>query len=233
MRALSMDGFSDYIEFVKENPEEFTRMVDSLSTNFTTFFREPGHFEFLKQEILPRFKSERKSRIRLWSAGCSSGEEPYSIAMLLRECIPDLDIRDCKILATDISTRMLQIAARGEYSGERLAGVPAHVRARYFDKNEQRGKSASYRAGAALRRTIAFRYLNLMEPWPIKRTFDVIFCRNVMIYFDRPTQQRLINRFYEALEPGGIFLIGHSESMVGISHNFQYVESATYRKPVT
>lgn len=231
MRALCLDGFPEYVEFVKENPDEFTQMVDAISTNFTTFFREPRHFEFLARELLPQFRSERKSRIRLWSAGCSSGEEPYSIAMMLRENIPDIDIKDCKILATDISTRMMQIAARGEYSDRSLSGIPARARSKYFEKAERQGGKTMYQASAALQRMIAFRYLNLIEPWPINGKFDVIFCRNVMIYFDKPTQQRLIERFHEALQPGGIFLIGHSESLVGISHNFQYVESATYRKP--
>jgi chemotaxis protein methyltransferase CheR len=218
LRELGLKTFSDYYEQVVSDSsrEEFTRMLDLISTNKTDFFREPKHFEFLREEILPQLNHEK--RIRIWSSACSTGEEPYTIAMTLYDGVSHPAQWDCKILASDLSTRALAKAAAGLYDAERVRDVPSETVKRHFLRG--RGTSEGLlKVKPHLSTMIQFRRLNLMdERFPIKSPLDVIFCRNVMIYFDRPTQEQLINKFYCYLKPGGYLFIGHSESLQWADH---------------
>jgi chemotaxis protein methyltransferase CheR len=230
LRALGLTRFHDYLALVQADPtgNELVAMLDALSTNLTRFFREPDHFVHLEKKVAERVAAGPR-RLRVWSAGCSSGEEPYSIAMTLAERIRDWDRWDIAILATDLSTAVLDRAARGQYDAERAASVPPALRQRYFDAEGDR-HSQTYRIADRLRQKVRFARLNLMGSWPMRGPFDVIFCRNVMIYFDKPTQSRLVGRFHEMLAPGGTLFVGHSESLAGVSHSFTYVQPTIYQK---
>ena len=236
LRLGKFNNFPEYLKHVLEDKsgKEFSMLIDSLSTNLTSFFRESQHFEFLQNRFLPALMDRRRKqnncRIRAWSAGCSSGEEPYTIAISLLEAIQGQGRWDIKILATDISTRMLETAKTGVYDSERVSPVPAMQKQKYL--LAQGGKNQkTFEAGKCLKDIICFRYLNLMEEWPIKGPVDFIFCRNVMIYFDKPTQERLVNRYWNILASGGILFTGHSESLTGIEHKFKYIQPTIYMKP--
>nr|MBI3613054.1 methyltransferase domain-containing protein [Nitrospirota bacterium] len=226
-----LESFEAYYDRVTQEPggDEFTRMLDLVSTNKTDFFREPKHFDFLRERILPSLTAEK--RIRIWSSACSSGEEPYTIAMTVHDGVAAPLQWDCKILASDLSTQVLAKAASGVYADERVRGMPADTVRRHFMKG--RGKSEGMvKVKPYLSDMIVFRRMNLMdETYPIKSLLDVIFCRNVMIYFDRPTQQQLMAKFYRYLKPGGHLFIGHSESLQWIKHEFGYVAPTIYQKP--
>jgi len=227
--------FSEYMKHVLADStgREFSVLIDSLSTNLTKFFREDQHFEYMRSKLLPRIITTKQSRgefrIRGWSAGCSSGEEPYSIAITLLEAIQGQGRWDAKLLATDVSTRILERAKAGIYERERIEPISLPLRKRYLIKRRE-GAGERYEVGPALRNMVIFRYLNLMKDWPVKGPLDFIFCRNVMIYFDKPTQGRLINRYYDLLGPGGVLFTGHSESLTGIDHAFKYVQPTIYMK---
>ncbi len=228
-------SFSAYIKHVLEDPtgKEFSILIDSLSTNLTKFFREDRHFEYMRTELLPRLvkakESRRQFRIRGWSAGCSSGEEPYSIALTLLDALGGKGRWDIKLLATDVSTRILERAQAGVYDKDRIDPIPLPLRSKYLVSRRE-GNKERYEVGPAMREMVIFRYLNLMKDWPIKGPLDFIFCRNVMIYFDKPTQARLIRRFYDLLGSGGVLFTGHSESLTGIEHAFKYVQPTIYLK---
>ena len=230
LRTLGLKTFSEYCEHVVHDPsrEEFTCMLDLISTNKTDFFREPKHFEFLREEILP--ERTREKQVRIWSSACSTGEEPYTIAMTLYDGVSDPGQWDFKILATDLSTRVLAKAASGTYDEERVQDVPPEVVRRHFLRGRGE-KEGQLKVKPHLAEIIQFRHLNLMdERFPIKSPLDVIFCRNVMIYFDRPTQERLVNKFYRYLKPGGHLFIGHSESLQWVTHSFKSVAPTIYQK---
>ncbi len=229
LRALGLPDFRAYLRYLEENPDEVNMMVDCLTTNFTRLLREREHFEFLRDEVIPWLSSSGFERIRLWSAGCSSGEEPYSMAIYLREYMEDVDLRDLLILATDISLRALSRAREGVFREEQVREMPAQWRVKYFRRHRQDGENF-YRVVPELSRLIRFRYLNLAEPWPMKGLFQVIFCRNVMIYFDKRTQQELVDRFHTYLVPGGYLFVGHSESLTRIRNPFQHCRPSVYRK---
>lgn len=235
LRSGKFRNFSDYIKHVLEDRtgEEFSKFIDVISTNLTSFFREVQHFEFLKDrlipEILQRKQKNRDFRIRAWSAGCSSGEEPYSIAITLLDSVKDQGRWDIKVLATDISTRMLRSAKTGIYDSKRIEPVSPQQKNRYLMMHKEKGQKL-FEVVPELRNTIFFNYLNLMQDWPVKGPLDFIFCRNVMIYFDKKTQQKLVNRFYDILGPGGMLFTGHSESLTGIQHKFNYVQPTIYSK---
>ena len=180
--------------------------------------------------IVPRVVAGKSRRLHVWSAGCSSGEEPYSIAIHLREAIPDLQAWDVKVLATDLSTAVLARAREGIYDKQRLQDVPGMLRSKHFTCIEARPERR-YQVKESLRKLVHFARLNLMDPWPMRGPFEVIFCRNVMIYFDKPTQGQLVERFSELLAPGGTLFIGHSESLTGVRHQLRYVEPTVYEKP--
>ncbi|MBN2467044.1 MAG: protein-glutamate O-methyltransferase [Deltaproteobacteria bacterium] len=228
LRALNMYSFDEYIQCIESEKtgRELSHMIDVLTTNKTGFFREEAHFFFLREKFLPFLNDKR---VRFWSAGCSSGEEAYSLAISLREYLPRIDSLDAKILATDISIRMLEKAAKGLFERKTLDSVPPGLFKKYFSAL---GKEAPavYRIHDAIRDMVRLARLNLMDAWPMRGPFDAILCRNVMIYFDKETQAKLVNRFWDILSPGGIFIVGHSESLAGISHKFQYVQPAVYQK---
>jgi len=235
LRKLGMSSFGQYMDRVRQDRTggELTLMLDAISTNLTSFFREPAHFDYLAEHVIaPAAKNAVRGnrQIRLWSAGCSTGEEPYSMAVTLCESIPDLQHWDAKILATDLSTDVLARAAEGAYPKERLDTVPPLSRSKYFSSNG-RGVDRHCRVNGSLRKLVHFARLNLMGHWPMSGPFDAIFCRNVMIYFDKPTQGRLIGRFWDLLASGGTLFIGHSESLAGVQHRFQYVQPTVYAKP--
>jgi chemotaxis protein methyltransferase CheR len=230
LRALGIKSFSAYLRYVSEDRSslELRSMIDALTTNKTSFFREKQHFEYMRTQILPELK-KRNTGVRVWSAGCSSGEEPYSIAMLIRDEWSEFCNTNVRILATDISERMLTKARSGEYEKENLQDVPPAYLLKYFVSSHN-GTSKTYGVHESVRKMVRFARLNLMEDWPMKGPFDLIFCRNVMIYFDTPTQRQLIQRFYNILIPGGHLLVGHSESLVANSFGFKYIQPATYMK---
>jgi chemotaxis protein methyltransferase CheR len=230
LRQLSLPDFDAYLDHVRGEPSrgELAIMIDALTTNKTSFFRENEHFQFVKEKLIPRFRKYRGS-VRIWSAGCSTGEEPYSMAMLLRQEWPEVLRCDVRILATDISSRVLQKAREGKYNEEAVADLDRSLLSRYFDP-VQEGANRLYRIKDELRTLIRFAKLNLMEPWPMRGSFDLIFCRNVMIYFDKETQKKLVRRYWEYLAPQGYLFVGHSESLTACSNDYRYVQPALYQK---
>jgi len=237
IRSKGLGSFGEYYDYVQADRtgRELVAMLDAVSTNVTSFFREPLHFEYLEKTVIPTvIKRQEKTvmkQLRGWSAGCSSGEEPYSIAITLLESSGLVGRWDMKVLATDISTEMLERAQQGEYSDETLKSAPKRLVSKYFSRDEAGGRRR-YSINPAARELVSFRRFNLMTPqYPFKRKFDFIFCRNVMIYFDRKTQETLVNKFYNALEQGGALMIGHSESLTGIDHRFRYIQPTIYQKP--
>jgi chemotaxis protein methyltransferase CheR len=230
MRELGLHPFKKYYEYVRRDAtgEALTEMVDALTTNHTSFFREPRHFDFLRKVVLPGLPAS--SQVRLWSAACSSGEEPYSIAFSLMEEMGTAAQSRVRVLATDISRRMLEKARQGQYPAPRFEGLPMAMLRKYLLKGEGRSEDL-FLVKKEVRDLIEFRHLNLMEDFSSVGTFSVVFCRNVMIYFDQKTQERLVGQLAARLDPGGYLFIGHSESLYGIQHSLQYVCPAIYRKP--
>ena len=237
LRATNLPTVSDYCQFLKaqHDGEELSHLIDAISTNHTFFFREIQHFDFLCNTILPemilRNKQERWPKFTVWSAASSSGEEPYSIAMTLDENLGAT--WPWHIEATDISNRILDKARAGIYREETVRKLePVRVR-RHFLRGHG-PQSGNYRVKPALQAGIAFQHLNLLEgPPPFDHLFHVIFCRNVMIYFDRPTQEELVQKLTRQIVPGGYLFVGHSESLTGIHHSLQSVRPAIYRRPLT
>jgi chemotaxis protein methyltransferase CheR len=229
IRKSGCRSFDEYYQHVIEDStgEALVNLIDALTTNHTSFFREPPHFDFLRSTFLPEWKN--RGIIGIWSAACSSGEEPYSVAMCLLEELGPITPGKVHILATDISTRVLATAEKGIYPAERFEGLSAMQLRTYWLRGE-RDWAGCYRAKKELRALVEFRRLNLLEPVPQIGHFPLIFCRNVMIYFDRPTQQQVVERLAGCLEPGGYLLTGHAESLTGIEHGLRYVQPAVYRK---
>jgi chemotaxis protein methyltransferase CheR len=233
LREGNFKSFSDYYRYVTtpEGADELIVMIDSLSTNLTSFFREADHFRKLREIVAEVIKTSRKGSIpmlRIWSAGCSTGEEPYSIAMSLREMYGDNEIA-VKIIATDISTTVLNKAIRGIYPEEKVGNVSSALLKKYFQVG-QRDWDGYYRAKREIKDMIDFARFNLMEEVPYREPFDVIFCRNVMIYFDKTTQGAMVSKFFECLKDGGYLFVGRSESLTGLNHQFKYAEPSVYRK---
>jgi chemotaxis protein methyltransferase CheR len=228
LRRLGIRRVADYLDLIENDPDgaEIGCLIDVMTTNKTSFFREMEHFSFLRGSVLPQLTS---ARLRFWSAACSSGEEPYTLAIVLREHLPGIDRRDVRILATDISRCMLDKARQAVYPSSVVDEAPLAQYRKYF-VSQLNGRSATVRIAAEARRIVHLAYLNLMEPWPMRGGFQVVFCRNVMIYFDRPTQQALVQRFWDILEDGGYLFVGHSEGLSAIPHRFRYVRPAVYRK---
>ncbi|MBN9662912.1 MAG: protein-glutamate O-methyltransferase CheR [Acidobacteria bacterium] len=230
MRELGLTDVSRYLHVVEADRTglELITLIDALTTNFTSFLREPQHFDFLRGVIVPALSMH--DSLRIWSAGCSTGEEPYSILFHLAQALEGKRLAGVELLATDISTRALGVASSGIYPAERMKELPEAWRKRFFQRGvgEQEGM---VRVREEWRSRVRFRRLNLMEEFNSVPAMNVIFCRNVMIYFDKPTQQRLVRRFAERLEPGGWLLIGHSEGLMGMEHELTYVMPAVYRKP--
>ena len=227
LRAHRLTQVSAYLDYVETNAVERELFVNSLTTNVTDFFRERHHFEALRTRILPGLFA-RSSRVRIWSAGCSSGEEPYTIALSVLAAQPPASA-DVRILAADLDSSVVSRAAEGVYPLSRLEAIPEAERQRYFLRGKGRMQGFA-RAGPELKALIEFRQLNLMENWPMKGPFDVIFCRNVMIYFDDATRRQLVDRFVSLLAPGGTLMLGHSESMMGLHPKLTSVGSTMFEK---
>lgn len=230
LRALGLTDFRSYLELVDSpgGEVELELMLNALTTNLTSFFREAHHFDHLKNDALRECKEQQKGgdcRLRLWSSACSTGEEPYSIAMTLLDSEIDLSRVDVRILATDLNTDVLKQASLGRYSASVLAKCPEPCR-RYF----QSVPDGSGQAKASIRDLIRFRQLNLLGHWPMKGPFDIVFCRNVLIYFDTETKRRLVDRFVDILKTGGWLYLGHSEATSGNHPRLELIGRTIYRK---
>ena len=243
LRDLGLTSYKEYYEYIdtqEGRSKELTRMIDVVTTNKTEFFREVKHFDFLAKSALPALVGSTQARsqrkLNIWSAGCSSGEESYTLAMVLTEFFNGRQtgsrpLDQFSILATDISAQMLTTAKRAIYPKETVEPVPVMWRQKYLMRGKNSQKEFC-RVVPELRHCITFCHLNLMDKdFGIKTRMDIIFCRNVVIYFDRQTQRRLFEKFYDQLVPGGYLFIGHSESLHGINERFQSVATTVYRKP--
>lgn len=229
LRALGLTSFDHYLGYLNQHSDEHGHFINAMTTNLTAFYRESHHFDYISQQFLPELALKGRRQLKIWSSACSMGEEPYSIAMSLRQGKVDTSDWDIRILATDIDTQVLSTAARGIYSAERVDGLPVAVRHSAFLKGrgEQRGK---VRIKPELQQQVKFRQLNLLDEWPIKGPLDMIFCRNVMIYFDKKTQTRLLDRMASLLEPGGLLFVGHSESPARLNRGFRLLGRTIYQK---
>jgi chemotaxis protein methyltransferase CheR len=231
MRHHGFETLPEYCEFLRTqaDEEEITHVVDALTTNFTSFLREKDHFEFMIQRALPEVLAPGQKRFRVWSAACATGEEPYSLACYLAEHYPPAAGWDWSILATDISTKALGKARQAVYPLDRIDSVPVEWRRRHFQRGV--GEWEGYcRVRPALAERVEFRQLNLVEPYQLSESFPVIFCRNVMIYFDRPTQEQLVRQLHRFLLPKGYLLIGHSESLNGLSIGMRCLRPSVYHR---
>lgn len=225
----SFDAYCAAIEARGAEEQEF--LINAITTNLTSFFREPHHFDFLAEVVVPELlaRNAHSRRIRIWSAGCSTGEEPYSIAMALREAIPDIDQWNVRILATDLNAEVLHQGQRGIFSADRISELSRAQQSRWF----LRGKGPHdgwVRVKPELQKMVSFKRLNLLQTWPMRGPFDVIFCRNVMIYFDKPTQAELCTRYANLLVPRGYLFIGHSESILNANAHLVPAGHTVYRK---
>lgn len=233
IRNLGLSGFRAYCQLVAsaEGAAERREMLSHLTTNFTRFFRENHHFDHLRDDVLPGLIQRAKSggRVRIWSAASSDGQEPYSIALTVFQAFPNVLDYDFKILATDIDPKILAIARQGAYDEQALETVSPAIRKQWFKEVDVNGRR-KFQVDDRLKRLITYNELNLMAQWPFKGKFDVIFCRNVVIYFDEPTQMRIWTRFADLLPVGGHLYIGHSERVSGDSKNdFDNIGITTYR----
>lgn len=229
LRALGLESFRDYCALVsgKEGLDERQQMIVALTTNVTRFFREPHHFEHLKTHVLPELLAQvrRGGSLRIWSAGSSNGQEAYSIALTILSLMPEAPDHDVRILASDIDTKMLAEGREGVYGASVMAPVPGELRARWFEREGE-----SWRASEPLKRLVVFNELNLIGEWPMKRQFQAIFCRNVLIYFEEETQAKIFSRFVPLMAPGARLYIGHSERVSGPdAHRFATDGVTTYR----
>ncbi|MCA9409995.1 MAG: protein-glutamate O-methyltransferase [Candidatus Omnitrophica bacterium] len=227
MRALGYENAEQYLKFLKNggNSEEMVFFLDCMTTNLTYFFREPQHFDYLRV-LFRDWIQEGRDRIRLWSAACSTGEEPYSMAMVTAEAARGLNL-DARILATDLSTEVLERAKNGVYDSKKIEPVPDPLAKRYLERFDE-----GFRVKDSLKQFILFKRLNLsIQTFPMKGPFDAIFCRNVMIYFDNNVRSTLLMEIYRLLRPGGVLMVGQTESLTGLKHPFQFVQPAIYRKP--
>jgi chemotaxis protein methyltransferase CheR len=237
LRQLGLKNYSEYCDLMRSpaGTEELQFLIDRISTNHTHFFREVKHFEFISEAIIPAWQKvkSRSEPFRIWSAASSTGEEPYSLAIHLAEHFAPAEAGRWQIAGTDISTRVLEVAKQGIYEAEKLTNVSPGVVRRHFQKGEK--KWADYfRVKDELRRHVHFHHLNLLAgAYPFAWKFDLILCRNVMIYFDRPTQETLVQQLASHLVPGGFLLVGHSESLSGVRHALKLVRPAIYLKPPT
>lgn len=230
IRFLQMNRFSEYLDYVEEvGEEEFVNLINAITTNLTFFFRENHHFEYLANQVIPHLLAKNKAskKIRIWSAGCSTGEEPYSLAIILKEAVPAG--WDARVLATDLDTTVVETAQRGVYNIERLKGVSEARKKRWFLKGSGE-RSGFVKVKPELQKIIDFGQINLMNEWPIRDKIDVIFCRNVVIYFDKPTQSKLFNRYADLLQEQGHLFIGHSESLYKVCDRFELLGQTVYRK---
>jgi chemotaxis protein methyltransferase CheR len=229
MRALQLDDYQDYLKVVLEDNtgSELVQLLDAISTNVTSFYREPEHFKFMTQAF-GQWRDKGQTRFRIWCAASSTGEEPYTIAITALEALGrGVDV---KILATDISTRVLETCQRGVYKDSKVDPVPPVLRSRYFSKLQQNGETY-YRVNPELQQLLTFGRLNLSTPpFPMKGPMDIVICRNVMIYFDDVVRRNLVQEAHRLLKPGGYFIVGHSESLTNSSGPFRTIRPSIYQK---
>lgn len=236
VRTLGMSSLRDYCHLLKNDPKsgELYHLIDAISTNHTFFFREINHFNLLNQTILPQFaegKLGNSRSLKVWSCACSTGEEPYSVAITLAEFLERSPETQWDIQCSDISTRVLDFASKAIYDKSRLQQIQPEWQRKYFQKGEQE-RAGYYRVHPTLRKHLNFHRVNLFgNSFPWKEKFQIIFCRNVMIYFDRRTQESLVGRLAQHLVPGGYLLIGHAESLANVNHPYQTIKPAVYRLP--
>ncbi len=230
LRKLKLADFAAYREFLAANlTSESIELVNAVTTNLTAFFREEHHFDFLKSDFIAEKRNNNDKILRIWSAACSTGEEPYSIAMALIEGIPDIETWDIKIYATDIDSNVLQTAKKGVYKLQTIDNL-APERIKKHMKKGAGSNSGLLKINENIRSLIRFKQLNLLKKWPLTEKLDVIFCRNVVIYFDNETKVDLVSRFYDQLKPQGYLLMGHSESLHSISDKFKLLGKTVYQK---
>jgi len=236
LMRLGISSYGEYYAYLlsREGKErEFAAMIDAVTTNKTDFFREPQHFELLSRRILPELRAKLSRRVEVWSAGCASGQEPYTLAMVLEEFRREHPGFDYALLGTDICTAALSAAMQGVYPDEYLEPVPAHLKRRYLMRGKGRYQGF-HRVVPELRAKVTFRRLNFMDrDYGIDRKMDIIFCRNVIIYFDRATQKRLFDKFRRQFAPGGYLFTGHSESIEGVAPGLERIATAVYRCPIS
>ncbi len=231
IRELGIDNFKAYYDYVVQDKtgREIVKLIDFISTNVTHFFRESDHFDFLKEKLI-EWKEEGQTRFRIWSSACSTGEEPYTIAITAMEALNSTSI-DLKILATDISTRVLEQCKKGEYYSHKVENIPNYLLQKYFNKKKVDNEWV-YIVSDKIKRVITFARLNLIEtPYPMQGPFDIIFCRNVMIYFDERVRNKLVNEMYRLLKPKGYLIVGHSESITSAQTGFRILKPSIYYKP--
>ncbi len=231
LRHFGLNSYSAYLRKVQDGdpPTERQEFINCLTTNKTDFFREPHHFDFLRDTVIPQLRASGRKRLRLWCAASSTGEEPYTLAMTLREHCPASEGWDARILASDIDTSVLAHAERGVYDLDRAGDIPPAMLHKYFLRGTG-AKAGKISARPELRELLTFRQINLIEePWPIRAQFDVIFCRNVVIYFDRDTQHKLLTRFAAQLDPNGFLFLGHSENIHWLADTFAPLGSTVYK----
>lgn len=227
--AHDLDAYCDVV-FSGDRPEEEEHLINAITTNKTDFFREPKHFDYLLSHILPDLVDEGARKIKVWSAACSTGAEPYTIAMLLDDYLTGRGRTGYEIMATDIDTNVLNAARRGIYDVEMIDPIPGHLRRKYvmMAKDPKRGE---VRMAPSLRSSIAFGRLNLMDSrYPVETGLDLVFCRNVLIYFDKATQEAVVNRLCENLKPGGYLFLGHAESVLGFTVPLTQVANTVFRR---
>ncbi len=232
LRALNLKSFREYRDLLSQDEGgELVQFCNAITTNLTAFFREPHHFEHLKNEVLtPLLHRQTASRrVRIWSAGCSTGEEPYSIAMTVLEAVPDLERWDIRILATDLDSDVLEKARRGVYTAARLQHLSAERRERFFEPDRE-AREPSFRVRPEVARLLTVKQLNLMHPFPMKGPLDAVFCRNVAIYFDKDTQRDLVARISRLQRPGDRLFLGHSETLFKVSTDYTLIGRTIYRR---
>lgn len=232
LRTLGLRDFSEYRELLSdEGSGELVAFCNAITTNLTAFFREAHHFNFLRQELLARTTDARAARrLRFWCAGCSTGEEPYSLAITICEAIGDLRRWDVRILATDVDTDVLDRAQRGIYGEERMRGMDPRLRGKYFRAITQATGAKQYAVSEDLGNLVCFRPLNLIHALPMKGPLDAVFCRNVVIYFEKSTQRDLFGRISKLQQPGGLLFVGHSESLFRVCEAYALVGKTIYRR---
>ena len=239
VRERELNSFSDYCQLLRtQGEQEKDYFINAITTNLTSFFREQHHFDYLTTEELPKLMASKcvqvngKKRLRIWSCASSTGEEPYSIAITVLETMRSvISAWDVKILATDIDSNVLATGKTGVYEYRRIENIKEDFKHKYFKRGCGENGS-NIRVNSELSKLITFKQLNLLHEWPIKGPFDVIFCRNVIIYFDKPTQQELFARYYDLLAPGGLLMLGHSENLGGYQQHFDHVGRTIFRKPL-
>ena len=233
IRVLGLGNFRDYCDYLEQNEDsELTPFINAITTNLTSFFRESHHFEFLHKTVFPEIKRNNGSsrRLRIWSAGCSTGEEPYSIAMTLHQSL-GRERWDARILATDLDTNVLDHARAGVYSRDRVGGLDRDViKDNFLTVSGPQAREPRVKVKDSIQQYIKFNQLNLLGDWPMKGPFDVIFCRNVVIYFSKDTQRELFERYANIMTPNGFLFIGHSESLHGVSKRFESIGRTIYRR---